>query len=220
MDGFSPGGWLLVRMILSCCQILNWKGSVDWICHQQKNISAHHSIIENVVSAIIIVTYANAKKVKFVSLLNTFTKWFDPLKIKSWRLLSGQDLADSLTYVPSWNLSGCNPHYTVDKFRQVLQNRWMVKYSLERNLGLGEYVWVVWKFLQRKDREQETPFPWTSKCVRLTVIAEGYKSWHCPPKVKFFFARYLKDRWLLDLCSWCHTLHVFDGSGKMLPTAH
>ena len=64
---------------------------------------------------------------------------------------------------------------------------------------------------KEKIANRKPPFPWTSKCVRLTVIAEGYKSWHCPPKVKFFFARYLKDRWLLDLCSWCHTLHVFDG---------
>ena len=160
------------------------------------------------------------KKVKFVSLLNTFTKWFDPLKIKSCKLLSGQDLADSLTYVPSWNLSGCNPHYTVDKFRQVLQNQWMVKSALDRNLGLGEYVWVVWKFLQRKDREQETPFSLDQQMRQINCHPRKLQKLTLPTRSQVFFARYLKDRWLLDLCSWCHTLHVFDGSGKMLPTAH
>ena len=45
---------------------------------------------------------------------------------------------------------------------------------------------------KEKIANRKPPFPWTSKCVRLTVIAEGYKSWHCPPKVKFFLQDTLK----------------------------
>ena len=107
-----------------------------------------------------IVIYSDKKK---INICFTFTKQFE---IKWWSSLSGQDSGDFLTYAPSRNLSGCNPHYTADKFRQVLQNQWMVKSFLDSNLGLGE------KSSQEKIAIRKPPF--TSQQMRQkSVLPEG-----------------------------------------------
>ena len=156
---------------------ISWiEKAVNWICHQQKSLdlSLQHYQSSKLSSTQI-------KKIWNQFLFRILLlKYLTPQEIKSWTSLSEQVSADSLTYAPSWKLPGCNAYYTVDKFRQVLQDQWMVKSPLDRHLGLGKDAWVVWKCLQRKDRKQETPFSLFSKCVRLTVVpSEGSWIWHC-----------------------------------------